>query len=215
MPAGAAPNSFRAADYDTLVDSPIVCGNPAIYDFTVAGKPHYLVDIAERGVWDGKRAVQDLATIVQKTTDFWGFVPYDSYYFFNIIGGNGGGLEHKSSTVLNPKRESTGTREDYLAWLSTASHEFFHAWNVKRLRPADLWPYQYAHEQPTSWLWVSEGVTDYYADLALVRSGVSDSTAFFATTAGKIREIADLPPFGLDDASLSATMPTSRSCAAG
>jgi predicted metalloprotease with PDZ domain len=75
---------------------------------------------------------------------------------------------------------------------------------VKRLRPVDLWPYQYAHEQPTSWLWVSEGVTDYYADLALVRSGVSDSGAFLATTAGKIHEIADLPPFGLDDASLSA-----------
>ncbi|MEP7087439.1 MAG: hypothetical protein ABI884_08900, partial [Gemmatimonadota bacterium] len=68
----------------------------------------------------------------------------------------------------------------------------------------DMWPYQYAHEQPTTWLWVSEGVTDYYADLALVRSGVSDSAAFFATTAGKIGEVAALPAFGLDDASLSA-----------
>ena len=87
---------------------------------------------------------------------------------------------------------------------SVYAHEIFHAWNVKRLRPADLWPYQYAREQPTTWLWESEGITDYYADLALVRSGVTDTAAFFATTAGKIGEITALPPFGLDDASLSA-----------
>jgi len=193
MPAGAAPNSFRAADYDTLVDSPIVCGNPAIYDFTVAGKPHYLVDIAERGVWDGKRAVQDLATIVQKTTDFWGFVPYDSYYFFNIIGGNGGGLEHKSSTVLNPKRESTGTREDYLAWLSTASHEFFHAWNVKRLHPIELGPFDYENEVYTRSLWFVEGVTDYYADLQIRRAEISTIDEYLAALSAEIARLQTTP----------------------
>ena len=110
------------------------------------------------------------------------------------------GLEHQNSHVDLTNVLAIGQP----VLTSVYAHEIFHAWNVKRLRPADIWPYQYAHEQPTSWLWVSEGVTDYYADLALVRSGVSDSNAFFATTAGKIREIAALPPFGLDDASLSA-----------
>jgi predicted metalloprotease with PDZ domain len=193
MPAGGAPNSFRAADYDMLVDSPIVSGNPAIYDFTVAGKPHYLVDIAERGVWDGKRAVQDLATIVQKTTDFWGVVPYDTYYFFNIIGGSGGGLEHKNSTVLNPKRDSTGTREDYLAWLSTASHEFFHAWNVKRLRPIELGPFDYENEVYTRSLWFVEGVTDYYADLQIRRAGISTTDEYLAALSAEIARLQTTP----------------------
>ena len=193
MPVAGSPNSFRAADYDTLVDSPIVCGNPAIYDFTVAGKPHYLVDVAERGVWDGKRAVHDLATIVQQTTDFWGAVPYDSYYFFNIIGGTGGGIEHKASTVLNPKRDSTGTREDYLAWLSTASHEFFHAWNVKRLRPIELGPFDYENEVYTRSLWFVEGVTDYYADLQIRRAGISTTDEYLAALSAEIARLQTTP----------------------
>jgi predicted metalloprotease with PDZ domain len=193
MPAGSSPDSFRAADYDTLVDSPIVLGNPVIYDFTVAGKPHYLVDVGERDVWDGKRAVQDLATIVQKTTDFWGFVPYDTYYFFNIIGGNGGGLEHKSSTVLNPKRESTGTREDYLGWLSTASHEFFHAWNVKRLHPIELGPFDYENEVYTRSLWFVEGVTDYYADLQIRRAGISTTGEYLAAVSAEVARLQTTP----------------------
>jgi predicted metalloprotease with PDZ domain len=143
MPPGSAANTYRVSDYDTLVDSPIVAGNPDIYEFSVAGKPHYLVNVGESRTWDGKTAVQDLQTIVNKTTDFWRVVPYDAYYFFNVIGGAGGGIEHKNSTVLNPSRDATSTRQAYLAWLSTASHEFFHAWNVKRLRPIELGPFDY------------------------------------------------------------------------
>ena len=87
--------------------------------------------------------------------------------------------------------------------MSIYAHEIFHAWNVKRLRPADLWPYQYAHEQPTPWLWVSEGITDYYADVSEVRAGVIDSAAFFELTAGKMAEVANAPPVALTDASLT------------
>jgi predicted metalloprotease with PDZ domain len=86
---------------------------------------------------------------------------------------------------------------------SLYAHEIFHGWNVKRLRPADLWPYQYAHEQPTPWLWVSEGITDYYADLAELRGGVIDSTKFLELTSGKIGEVSTAPPTALEDASLS------------
>jgi predicted metalloprotease with PDZ domain len=193
MPGGSAPNSFRAPDYDTLVDSPIVAGNPAVYEFTVAGKRHYLVDVGEGGVWDGKGAVQDLAKIVRQTTEFWRVVPYDSYYFFNIIGGIGGGLEHKNSTVLNPRRESTTTRADYLGWLSTASHEFFHAWNVKRLRPIELGPFDYENEVYTRSLWFVEGVTDYYADLQSRRAGVSTPEEHLASLSAEIANLQTTP----------------------
>jgi predicted metalloprotease with PDZ domain len=86
---------------------------------------------------------------------------------------------------------------------SLYAHEIFHSWNVKRLRPAELWPYRYDRPQPTPWLWLSEGVTDYYADLAEVRGGVVDSAGFFELTSGKINEVAAAPPVALEDASLS------------
>jgi predicted metalloprotease with PDZ domain len=86
---------------------------------------------------------------------------------------------------------------------SITAHEIFHAWNVKRLRPADMVPYDYHQAQPTPWLWVSEGITDYYADLALVRGGISDSAQFMAQTADKVNTVVMAPPTALEDASLS------------
>jgi predicted metalloprotease with PDZ domain len=84
------------------------------------------------------------------------------------------------------------------------SHEFFHAWNVKRLRPADMVPYRYDDAQPTTWLWVSEGVTDYYGALGLVRGGVNDSTGFFNFIANEIASVAGAPPTAVSDASLGS-----------
>ncbi|MSO55605.1 MAG: M61 family peptidase [Acidobacteria bacterium] len=193
MDVGPQPHTFRAADYDTLVDSPIVAGNPIVYEFIVAGKPHYLVNIGEEGVWDGARAVQDLVKIVQKTAEFWGTVPYDRYFFFNIIAGPNLGLEHKSSTVLNTPRESTGTRRAYLGWLRMASHEYFHAWNVKRLRPIELGPFDYENEVYTKGLWFAEGVTDYYADLQNARAGVSTVDEFLAALSTTIANLQATP----------------------
>jgi predicted metalloprotease with PDZ domain len=86
---------------------------------------------------------------------------------------------------------------------SITAHEIFHAWNVKRLRPAELVPYDYDQAQPTPWLWVSEGITDYYADLALVRGGIVDSSQFMALTADKANTVGAAPPTALEDASLS------------
>jgi predicted metalloprotease with PDZ domain len=85
---------------------------------------------------------------------------------------------------------------------SVHAHEIAHAWNVKRLRPADLWPYRYDAPQPTPWLWISEGITDYYADLALVRSGLIDEVQFLETTLGKVASVEDRPATALEDASL-------------
>jgi predicted metalloprotease with PDZ domain len=113
---------------------------------------------------------------------------------------NGGGLEHQSSQV--DEVATCQLDAPYLPGLY--SHEFFHAWNVKRLRPADLVPYRYDDAQPTTWLWVSEGITDYYGALAIARGGVYDSTGFFDSIANEIASVASAPPTAVSDASLGS-----------
>ena len=184
---------YRAPDYDTLVDSPIVIGNPAVYDFEVDGKKHSLVNVGEAGVFDGARAAKDLETIVQEDRRLWGFLPYDRYVFFNMITESGGGLEHKNSTVLMTNRWSTRTRRAYLAWLDLASHEYFHAWNVKRLRPAELGPFDYENENITRSLWIAEGFTDYYADLQVLRAGLQTRDEYLDDLSGTIELLQTTP----------------------
>ena len=164
--AGAAPHHYRAADYDALVDAPIVLGNPALYEFEVDGRTHVLANVGEGGVWDGPRSARDLEAIVREQIAFWGGAPYDRYVFLNLITEAVGGLEHLASTVLMTSRWKSRTRKGYLEWLGLASHEFFHAWNVKRLRPVELGPFDYEAENHTRSLWVAEGITTYYGDLA-------------------------------------------------
>jgi len=206
LPAmGGGDHRYLAPDYDTLVDSPIVIGNPAVYDFEVDGKKHSLVNIGEGGVFDGARAAKDLEAIVKEDRRLWGFLPYDRYTFFNMITESGGGLEHKNSTVLMTNRWSTRTRRAYLAWLQLASHEYFHAWNVKRLRPAELGPFDYENENITRSLWVVEGFTDYYADLQVERAGLqtrdeyledlSSTIELLQTTPGRLVQSAEMASF--------------------
>ncbi len=190
---GVGPNHYRAPDFDTLVDSPIVAGNPAIHRFTVDGKPHMLVDIGEGGVFDGERAARDLERIVQVNREFWGSLPYDKYVFFNLLVGASGGLEHKNSVVMMASRWATGRREKYLAWLSLASHEYFHLWNVKRLRPLELGPFDYEREVYPRSLWISEGLSDYYADLQLARAGLYTPDEYLRELSAIIRTLQTTP----------------------
>ncbi len=170
--ADGKPNHYTAPDFDTLVDCPIVAGSPAVYEFEVDGKKHYLVNQGEDGVFDGKRAAADVEKIVREHRRMWGFLPYDRYVFLNLITESGGGLEHKNSFVIMSSRWATRTHKSYVDWLSLVSHEYFHAWNVKRLRPVELGPFDYEAENYTSNLWVAEGFTEYYAMLALKRAGL-------------------------------------------
>ena len=190
---GGAPHHYRAPDYDTLVDSPIVAGNPAIHRFSVDGKPHLLVDIGEGGVFDGERAARDLERIVQTDKQLWGALPYDNYVLFNLLVSASGGLEHKNSVVMMASRWATGTRDKYLAWLSLASHEYFHLWNVKRLRPIELGPFDYEHENYPRSLWISEGLTDYYADLQLARAGLYTPGEYLRELSAAIRTLQTTP----------------------
>jgi predicted metalloprotease with PDZ domain len=168
---------YRAPDYDTLVDSPIAVGNPDVKEFTVDGKKHYLVNIGDIRNFDGTRAAKDFETLVQAQRAMWGSLPYDKYVVLNITtilaGQPGGGLEHLNSTMLMVSPNATRTRPAYLTWLELLSHEFFHVWNVKRLRPVELGPFDYEHEVYTRSLWIAEGITEYYSLLLLHRSGLS------------------------------------------
>lgn len=167
------PHHYTAPDYDTLVDSPVLLGNPAVYDFEVDGIPHCLVNEGEGGVWDGPKSSADVQRIVRHHRDLWGGLPYEKYVFLNLVtAGLAGGLEHKNSVCMMASRWATRTRKAYSQWLSLVSHEFFHVWNVKRLRPVELGPFDYENENYTQGLWVAEGFTDYYGDLAVKRAGL-------------------------------------------
>ncbi|MEA2691793.1 MAG: hypothetical protein QOJ16_1180 [Acidobacteriota bacterium] len=170
--APAGEHAYRAVDYDTLVDSPIYAGNAEVQEFEVAGKQHLLVDEGGDGVWNGPKAAAELAKLVREEIAFWGFAPYPRYIFFNLLTEEGGGLEHKDSTVLMSSRYRARTREGMIDWLGLAGHEMFHAWNVKRLRPVELNPFDYEHEVYTESLWVAEGLTSYYDDLLIARAGL-------------------------------------------
>ncbi len=172
LPSDPSGN-FAAADYDSLVDSPIVAGNPSVYEFQVDGKSHLLVNVGEAGLWDGRKAVRDIEKVVRQYRAMWGSLPYDKYVFFNLLTGAGGGVEHRNSVVMMSDRFAMRTHPAYVGWLDLASHEYFHLWNVKRLRPMELGPFDYENEVYTRNLWISEGFTDYYGPLTVHRAGLS------------------------------------------
>jgi predicted metalloprotease with PDZ domain len=204
---GGTAHRYRAPDYDTLVDSPIVAGNPAIYTFTVQGVPHFIVNVGEGGIWDGQKTVDDVKKIVETITGFWGTVPYEKYVFFNLITEATGGLEHKNACTLMTSRWKARTRRGYVDWLTLVSHEFFHAWNVKRLRPAELGPFDYDRENPTRSLWVAEGLTSYYGDLLAARAGVISRDEYLGELASLIAELQSTPgrlSMPVEDASFDA-----------
>ena len=186
-------NSYQAADFDELIDSPIVAGSPAVYEFTVADTPHRLVNIGDSSLWDGGRAARDVERIVREHLELWGFLPYDSYVFLNLITESGGGIEHKDSAVLMTSRWQMRDRERYLDWLTLVSHELFHAWNVKRLRPIELGPFDYEREVHTRSLWVAEGLTVYYGALLLHRAGLTTRDEYLAELSGEIRRLQTTP----------------------
>ena len=204
-PLGGGEHRYRAPDFDTLVDSPILLGNPAVYEFSVDGKPHYLVNEGEAGIFDGERAARDLEAIVREHRRFWGSLPYDKYVVLNVMSETANnGLEHKNSTVLMTSRWATRTRNAYLGWLSIASHELFHAWNVKRLRPAELGPFDYENENHTRSLWIAEGITDYYGDLLLHRAGLATREELLDYVSRMIEELQTTPGRTVQSAELAS-----------
>ena len=203
MDAAPGTNSFRASNYHDLTDHPFYVGRFAFDSTLVAGKwirlafyPAVSLTTARRD-----RTFGWLQKIFTAHTAVFREAPFRNYTVFQrsdtLV--NGGGLEHQASQVdeVHVSQLDAG----YLPGLY--SHEAFHAWNVKRLRPADMVPYRYDDAQPTTWLWVSEGVTDYYGELGTIRGGITDSLAFFNGIGGFIAQTAGAPGIAASDASLS------------
>jgi predicted metalloprotease with PDZ domain len=179
---GGEANHYRAADFDTLVDSPIV-----------AGSKHLVVDAGDFAGWDARRAAADLEKLVREHRRLWGFLPFRRYLFLCVFRRGGGGLEHRNSTLLTSSAAAMRSPAAYLPWLDFVSHEYFHAFNVKRLRPVELGPFDYENEPRTPGLWVAEGFTCYYDALLTTRAGLASPKDFLARLSGNIDRLQKTP----------------------
>ena len=162
--------TFTFDNYDQLVDCPIEIGNQYEFEFEAAGVKHTVAMYGE-GNFDPERLKEDMAKIVEEETKVVGVNPNTRYVFIvhNVVGGDGG-LEHCNSTVLSVDRW-TYDGSNYINFLNLVAHEYFHLWNVKRIRPIELGPFNYDQEVYTNYLWVMEGFTSYYDELILRRCG--------------------------------------------
>jgi predicted metalloprotease with PDZ domain len=196
---------YTAADYDRLVDSPTEIGAHKLLEFAVRGKPHR-VAIWGQYEFDDNRLMNDLAKIVEEGAKMFGGLPYDHYTFIIYVQpGIGGGTEHLNSNISMTRPEAFKSERGYKSFLGLESHEYFHHWNVKRIRPSALGPFDYQRENYTRGLWVSEGVTSYYGDLLLRRAGligvneylgsIADTIATYEQTPGRFEQSAESASF--------------------
>jgi predicted metalloprotease with PDZ domain len=191
-PDGAA-HHYRADDFDTLADSPILAGNPVVVDFDIAGSKHWVVGFGAVGAWDARRTAADLAKIVREDRRLWGFLPFRNYVFLCAFRPGGGGLEHKNCTLLTTNASGLRNPRGYVRWLRFVSHEYFHAYNAKRLRPAELETIDYEQAPRTSGLWVIEGLTCYYDDLLVTRAGLASAADHLENLSGQIQQLQQTP----------------------
>jgi len=172
--------TYVAPNYDTLADTPVECGPHRCVSFDALGIPHRLIFWGDGAVTiDMERLTRDIHAIVVENAAIFGGLPYARYDFvFHITENARGGLEHLSSTVLATPWRYFDTEPGYVEMLGLIAHEHFHVWNVKRIKPAGLVPFDYLRENYTRALWVSEGFTSYFDDLVCHRAGLLDAGAY-------------------------------------
>jgi len=210
-PDDAATHRFDAPSFDALVDAPVELGTHREERFDALGKPHrYSIwpadSIAEPDV---RRLVDDTRTIIETEARLFGdALPYDAYeLLFHVSPRGRGGLEHRASAALVVSPTAFGARESYLDALSLVAHEVFHAWNVKRIRPAGLTPYRYGEECYTRLLWWFEGATSYYDWRVLMLARLCSIDEYLGHLAGEIAYLDQTPGrlvHSLEDASFDA-----------
>ncbi|UKT63099.1 M61 family metallopeptidase [Pedobacter mucosus] len=192
-PVAGEAFTYKATDFDILYDSPIEVGNQDIFEFTASGVRHE-VAMYGGGNYDKEKLKVDMAKIVDQETAVYGENP-NKYYLFivhNFLRG-GGGLEHLNSTTLGASRDGYGTEGGYKGFLGLVAHEYHHLWNVKRLRPVALGPFDYDNENYTTNLWVAEGFTSYYENKYMHRAGFVDANGFVNALAGGIATVLNTP----------------------
>ena len=196
MEQGSEPNSFVAEDFDTFIDSSIVLGPDwEQTQFEYQGVPYFIVFLG-KGNYDKAKITNDTKVYVSYLVDMMGGAPYKKYVFFlrARAGSGSGGLEHLNSTDITFSAWATHSSwQIYKQFLFVGAHEFFHLWNVKRIRPAILGPFDYSHEQNTRNLYVSEGMTSYWAAIGLKRSGLWSRKDYFENVANQISILQAAP----------------------
>lgn len=196
MESGKEPGTFFAENYDTFIDASIVLGKSwEQTEFESRGVPHYIVFIG-KGNYDKQKMTNDTKAVVTYFAELMGGLPYRKYVFFlrARAGGGSGGLEHLNSTDISFSAYNTHQPEaTYKRFMFVVAHEFFHLWNVKRIRPAILGPFDYTREQNTRNLYVSEGMTSYWAAIGLKRSGVWSLKDFYDDLAREITTLQTSP----------------------
>ena len=193
MAKGDNEHQFVAANYDVLADSPIETGINQHLTFSADGRDYDLVIWGE-GNYNAAQMQKDLAKLVQQTDAIWQGYPYQRYVFIvHATDGARGATEHLNSTVIQRDRFTFGKREDYLAFLSTASHELVHTWNVKAYRPAELVPYDYLNPNYSKLLWISEGSTSYFQNQLLLRAGLMTKEEFYADLTKRLDKFVHTP----------------------
>jgi predicted metalloprotease with PDZ domain len=176
---------YQAENYDELIDHPVEMGTFTLATFQAGGVPHDIVITGQHRA-DMKRLCVDLEKICTTHINLFGELPEIKRYVFlvMVVGDGYGGLEHRASTSLLcsrddlPLQDETAVTDNYRTFLGLCSHEYFHTWNVKRIKPAAFIPYDLSRETHTDQLWAFEGITSYYDDLALVRSGIIEPASY-------------------------------------
>lgn len=192
-PVAGEAFTYKATDFDILYDSPIEVGNQDVFEFTASGVRHE-VAMYGGGNYDKEKLKVDMAKIVDQETAVYGENP-NKYYLFivhNFLRG-GGGLEHLNSTTLGASRDGYATEAGYKGFLGLVAHEYHHLWNVKRLRPVALGPFDYDKENYTTNLWIAEGFTSYYENKYMHRAGFNDAEKFVNDLAGGIATVLNTP----------------------
>ena len=191
-PVAGRPRTFTASNFNLLFDSPVLMGNQQILHFRVRGRPHTIaMEYVPASVPRGK-IVRDLRRIVEAGTTLMRTIPYPRYTFL-LIGRGDGGIEHLTSAAISFNGRDLTTPAGYRTWLSYVAHEYFHTFNVKRIRPLALGPFDYETENLTHMLWVSEGLEVYYEDLLLVRAGLITPAQYLATLQHEINVFENEP----------------------
>lgn len=186
-------NTFEAKDFDTLVDSPFEIGEHQLYHFEVLGKPHQLA-IWGQGNVNPERLIEDTQKIIEVEAKIFGGLPYERYIFLlHLTSAAFGGLEHKNACSLIYARFGFRAKEKYNRFLQLVAHEFFHLWNVKRIRPKALEKFNYEQESYTTSLWFSEGTTSYYDLLIPLRAGIYDAKTFLENLSKEITQLQTTP----------------------
>ncbi len=187
------PYCFYAPNFDTLYDSPIEIGNQQTFLFTAAGVLHE-VAMYGGGMYQEEKLIPDFTRIVEEETSIFGENPNKRFVFIiHNFNQGGGGLEHCNSTVLAVPRAAYAAEKTYQDFLGLVSHEYFHLWNVKRLRPKALGPFDYQQENYTTSLWLAEGFTSYYDNLILRRAGLISVENYLKLLAADINLVENVP----------------------